>query len=222
MKPLYLFCLALLLLNTVPARAQFLWQRAVGTATYNETADLMIPVAGGFVTAGNSRNRTQITSQGLYLSKVNHTGDTVWTRRIRFRQVQVLYPRGLIVDAAGNLVVSLITAAPGGSPPIAQGLLVKLTAQGDTLWTRVVPSLNNNQSALTTLVAGNDGSYVAIGELGALPALFKFSPAGALLWTQLVPYSSTHLGYLDNLVAVPNGYLLFSSSNSTLRGKRER
>ena len=204
MKLLSLLCLALaLLLGPAPAHAQFLWQTAVGTAARSETAEYMIPVAGGFVTAGQSPNNA------LYLSKVNYTGDTLWTKRLTFRRVSIFYPRGLIVDAVGNLVVSAI-AIPPASPslpvPPLQGLLVKLTPTGDTIWTR--PVRNPADATLTSLVLGNDGSYVVMGSLGTLPVLYKFSPAGTVLWTQVVPYGNTRLGYLQTLAAVPNGYLL--------------
>lgn len=202
-----------LLLSSRPAAAQFLWQRAVGTATRGETAEYMVAVPGGFVTAGQSGNITVSDNSGLYLSKVNYTGDTLWTHRITFANVHIFYPRGLIVDAGGNLVVAAFTFTPPASPTapasVSQGLLVKLTATGDTLWTR--PLRNPAGAALTSVTLGNDGSYVAIGSFGnTLPVLHKFSPAGALLWSQLVPYDNTRPGYLQTLVAVPAGYLVCS------------
>ena len=203
-----LACL-LLLLGNAPARAQFLWQKAVGTALRGETAEFMIPVAGGFVTAGQSSNTTQFDDQGLYLSKVNYIGDTLWTHRIAFAGVNIFYPKGLIVDATGNLIVSATTAPPPPTPsslPPLQGILIKLTPTGDTLWTRSIR--NPADATLTSLVLGNDGSYVVMGSLGTLPVLYKFSPAGTVLWTQVVPYDNTRLGYLQTLAAVPSGYLL--------------
>ena len=217
MKSVYALFLALaLLLGATPsASAQFLWQRALGTAASDETAEYMIPVAGGFVTAGQAGTVSVFDPHGLFLTKVNYAGDTVWTKRLFFAGVQIFYPRGLVVDAAGNLVVSATTfppAAPPTAPPaVNQGLLVKLTATGDTVWTRPVRS--PAQCGLGGLVLGNDGSYVAIGDLGTLPVLYKFSPAGALLWTQVVPYDNTRSGNLQNIVAVPNGYFLISSPN---------
>ena len=219
--PLFLLLLLALLGPAPPAAAQFLWQRAVGTATGDETAEYMVPVAGGFVTLGKysslALNRT-----GLYLSKVNYAGDTLWTKRWDLRRAGAVYPRGLFADAAGNLVASAITFGPPPTltapPPPSEGRLVKFTAMGDTVWTRTVSAPSN--AALDVPVLGNDGTYVVIGDLGlSLPALFKFSPAGALLWTQPLPYDNAHLGYLQNLVAVPGGYLLFASSNTNLRGK---
>ena len=218
MKSLYLFCLSLfLLLLARPAQAQFLWQRLIGKATANETGEYMIPVTGGFVTLGTASSATASANAALYLSKVNYRGDTVWTRRWAFRQVDIIYPSGLIEDAAGNVVVCANTLAPLATPtspiPPNQGLLVKLTAMGDTLWTRTLASSGPNSSGFLNLALGNDGSYVAVGEYAALPVLVKYSPAGALLLNLLIPYSSTRQGYLQNLVAVPNGYLLLCSPN---------
>ena len=217
---LLLACL-LLLLGTAPARAQFLWQTAVGTATRDETADFMVPVPGGFVTLGKyislAQNRT-----GLFLSKVSYAGDTLWTRRYDLARAGIANPRGLFVDGAGNLVASATTigppATPSAPPPPSEGRLIKFSPAGDTLWTRAVQAPSN--AHLDVPVLGNDGNYVVTGDYGpSFPALFKFSPAGALLWTQLIPYDNARMGYLQNLAAVPNGYLLFSSSNSNLRGK---
>ena len=216
-SPLLLaFTFLCLLLGVAPAKAQFLWQRAVGTATADETAEFMVPVAGGFVTLGKYHPGGQPFGEGLYLSKVSYTGDTLWTKRWPLRRADILYPRGLFEDRTGNLVASAITADPATNPnvpPISQGRLVKFTATGDTLWTRTVSTPSAN-AALDVPVLGNDGNYVVIGDFGAsLPALFKYSPAGALLWTQLVPYNTARPGYLQNLVAVPNGYFLVSSPN---------
>ena len=211
------FILLLVGLGPAPAKAQFLWQRAVGTAANNETAEFMVPVAGGFVTLGTYVPPAPRIDTGLYLSKVSYTGDTLWTRRWPLRRAGILYPRGLFADGAGNLVASAITFGPPANPsapqPPAEGRLVKFSPTGDTLWTRAVqaPSVN---AFLSVAVLGNDGNYVVIGDFGAsLPALFKYSPAGALLWTQLVPYNTARPGYLQNLVAVPNGYFLVSSPN---------
>ncbi|WP_201977322.1 T9SS type A sorting domain-containing protein [Hymenobacter rubidus] len=220
MKLFYLFFLALGLLlgRATPARAQFLWQRLIGKATANETGEYMIPVAGGFVTLGTASSATASANAALYLSKVNYRGDTVWTKRWTFRQVDIIYPKGLIEDATGNLVVCANTLAPLATPtspiPPNQGLLVKLTATGDTLWTRTLPSSGPNSSGFLSLVLGNNGSYVAVGEYATLPVLVKYSPAGALLLNLSIPYSSTIQGYLQNIVAVPNGYLLLCPPSS--------
>lgn len=223
MKLFYCCFLALfLLLPAAPARAQFLWQRAVGTAAQDETAEFMAPVAGGFVTLGRYVEWAAPFGVGLFLSKVDYAGDTLWTRRWPLRRAGALYPRGLFADGAGNLVASATTFGPPATPsapaPPSEGRLVKFTAQGDTLWTRAVSAPSN--AALDVPVLGNDGNYVVTGDFGiSLPTLFKFSPAGALLWTQPVFYDNVRSGYLQNMVAVPNGYLLFSASNSTGRGK---
>jgi hypothetical protein len=218
----FVFLSCWLLLTAAPARGQFLWQRPVGTATNDESAEFTVPVAGGVVTLGKSRNNVTYPPEAVYLSKVDFAGNLVWAKRQAFARVNVLYPRALFADAAGNLVVSLIAVppAPAGQPaPFSQGLLVKFNAQGDTLWTRRVRA-PAAAAALDVAVPGNDGSYVAIGDYGSsLPALFKFSPAGALLWSQVIPYSTTRQGSLQNLVAVPNRYLVVSTPGAGLRSK---
>ena len=185
-----------LLFDARSAAAQFLWQRAVGTAARSETAEYMVPVAGGFVTLGKysslAQNRT-----GLFLSKVNYADDTVWTKHWDLRRAGAIYPRGLFEDRAGNLVAATTTfgppATPTAPPPPSEGRLVKFTAQGDTVWTRAVSAPAN--ANLDVPVLGNDGNYVVIGDVGpSLPALFKFSPAGALLWTQPVFYNASRPG----------------------------
>lgn len=209
-----------LLLACHCAKAQFLWQRAVGTAADTETAVQMVTTTTGFVTVGRSLSVGPLfPPQGLYLSKVDFRGDTLWTKRVAFPGVEVLYAQDLIEDRAGNLVVSAVTFGPGAPPPANQGLLVKFTPTGDMLWTQILPASGSQQSSLTKLVLGNDGNYVVIGEVAEEPTLFKYDPAGALLWTQPVPYNATRAGYLQNLVAVPNGYLLISSPNGGANSK---
>lgn len=221
MKKLYfglssVFISCLLLLGTEPAAAQILWSKLVSQPLLRETGKFMTPVAGGFVMVGESSGAV---FQSLYLSKINYTGDTVWTRRVRFPHGNGVYARGVIEDRAGNLVVSATLFDSNYVPSLSWGGLAKLTPTGDTLWTRLTGD------GINTLVLGNDGSYVLASDvkttpLGTIPTLFKYSPAGVLVWSHLLPYDNTRNGYLIGIVAVPNGYLVTSLPNNVnLPGK---
>ena len=109
------FLVLFLLLPAAPARAQFLWQRAVGTAAQDETAEFMVPVVGGFVTLGTFWLPGQ-NSFGLFLSKVSPAGDTLWNRHWPLRRAGLVYPRGLFADRAGNLVATATAFAPPATP----------------------------------------------------------------------------------------------------------
>ncbi|MDQ2771800.1 MAG: T9SS type A sorting domain-containing protein [Bacteroidota bacterium] len=217
MKKLYHRCLILplaLLLGLLPlkpAAAQVLWTRLVATPSYHETGEFMTAVAGGFVLVGRS---SYPQPQGLYLSKVNYRGDTLWTRRMRFPKGNGVYARGVLEDRAGNLVVSATLFDSNVVPSLFWGGLAKLTATGDTLWTRLTGD------GINTLVLGNDGSYVLASDLRlqptqTLPTLLKYSPAGALVWSSALPYDNTNAGTLTEVVAVSSGYLVQSMPHAT-------
>jgi len=199
-----------------PARAQFIWQQATGTAAFDETSTNFIAVPGGYLHVGQGGGNATATNlpNHLYLAKLSPAGAVLWQQSPSFayRNAKVLYPTGAAADASGQFYVASqffpLKTTLSGSPSF--GLLVKFTASGDTLWSRVLLGLTH--SAYAQVVATADGGVVVIGQNDLDQFVAKFSPTGQELWHRTYLYNSTLTGYLDNLVLLPTGGFLVAQS----------
>lgn len=176
----YLLLVALLLGLGRPATAQLLWQQATGTAALNETFTNFIAVPGGYLHVGQGGGDGTATNlpNHIYLAKLSPAGAVLWQKSpsFSFRNAKVLYPIGASADASGQFYVAgeffPLKTASSSNP--SYGLLVKFTASGDTLWSKVL--LGVKQSAHTKLVVTNDGGVVVIGQNDLDQFIAKFSP----------------------------------------------
>jgi hypothetical protein len=126
--------------------------------------------------------------------KYSPDGDTLWVRRYDRTIDDFAY--GVTTDKEENVIVAgSIHHLPGGSA----GTLVKYTASGDTLWTKIftdtlqfaaigmlVDAVTDNDANI--YVAGEYARWEQAGRLWRDYYVAKLNPSGDVLWTFLYDY----------------------------------
>jgi len=116
---------------------------------------------GGYIVVGSTRPPAA-TDMDLYITKTDALGNTLWTKTLGGHLDEVGYD--VIATADGGSLVTGYTES--FSPSFRSLWLVKLAANGDTMWTRVYGVHNEGYSVQVT----SDSGYVAAG-IGVLSDL---------------------------------------------------
>jgi hypothetical protein len=219
MKPLLLLWLAVLLGS--PAGAQLLHQRVYGSAG-EESYGYLTPLrSGGYLLAGKQQKPPLSTfDEKLYLVRTNGQGDTLWTRAHKLPGFNVINVRGVCENAAGQVLI----AANGGDINTStsdEAMLVLLSSQGDTLWTRRTKGPTDDY--YFGLLLGNDNTFVLSGSLNTFPQWLKINAAGQVVAQTNINYDAAEVGvvtYLFKDNSALGGYWVLNAKGIT--GSSER
>ena len=138
------------------ASGDTLWTRTYGGASYDYVRSVQPTTDGGYIIAGNTESYG-VGSRDVYLVKTDASGDTLWTRtcggssRDDGQSVQPTTDGGLII--AGHTE----SFGTGGSDVY----LIKMNAQGDTLWARTYGDTNDDYG--NSVQPTTDGGYIIAG-----------------------------------------------------------
>lgn len=151
----------------------------------------------------------------LYTSRLNNLGDTLWTKRKIIPGCYGFYPRKVIENGAGQVLVIGSSFAYSGTSQ-SDAFLALFSLQGDTLWTKRVASSFNDAYISAELLPGGD--FLVAGQLGGLGTLQRFTPQGVMVWQQFPTYSATDLGGVVEMfpvAGVAGQYWATVGANST-------
>jgi hypothetical protein len=116
------------------------------------------------------------------LIRVDSGGDTLWTRMlgdtVSSESAQAIFP----LEDGGFLIAGDIDPLSNGMTDI---YLLRLNGDGDTLWTRPLPS--ESAASATSLIRLTDGNFLISGSISGQSADFYFvkvTPTGDTLWTR--------------------------------------
>jgi hypothetical protein len=148
---------------------QFKWPRGIAETTDGG----FLLFVGGWIEGNFS---------GPWLVKINGIGETIWTHALDYPDSTAQAPHA--VDIVNNGDGSYTAAAMWGSPTSsADALLLRISEDGDTLWTSKFFDL-----VVQDLEIASDGGYLIAGntpfwdlDTGDL-ALIKTDSVGGLLW----------------------------------------
>jgi hypothetical protein len=90
----------------------------------------------------------------------------------------------LVLDG-GDIVVAGEVRRVDGDAASAEGYVIRITPQGQEMWSRRVVPEHGRGMAITALAAA-DGGIIAVGRDGAALSYLKFSGDGALLWRRKI------------------------------------
>lgn len=126
------YILILLMLAITSAKAQFIFDKPLGTDGFDISRELLITQDGNYLVMGYSKNST-IGNNGLYLTKVDTTGTILWEKWY------------YTIGSSGNYSATSICETVDGDFVVGSqvyngidfsGLLIKFNAQGDTLYSK--------------------------------------------------------------------------------------
>lgn len=202
----YLLSLLLLLGSFLPGRAQFLFQKSIGTDGLERGSQMIACRAGGYFLCG-SRNEMP------YLVRVDEQGDTLWTRT--YSQV---YTRSLfnvqvnIASIAENRAGHVMLACMGSRLVRGRyeggGVLVLVNGtDGRVIWSQELQSPYTDY--YRSVCTSNDGwSFVVNSRLLGQCCVQKIDTTGAALWTAFPLGADTVDVEISTLLAVPGGYVV--------------
>jgi hypothetical protein len=187
------------------ASGDSVWMQYYGGAA-NEDFQSVVQVSdGGFICVGSSNTPGNWQT---YLMKIDANGNTVWTRYYGDNNQQTA--TCIIPTSDGNFMVGGYTLIP--SPYGYSPFLLKVNANGDSLWQGTYPSANGQ---IKDLKQTTDGGYVmALMKFVSWQfdaAGMKVDAAGTQQWI-------TSLGgqEFDSVVQTADGNYVFVGNTSTM------
>ena len=179
-----------------------------------------LPAGGGYVIAGMtaSYGNTGVSmNRHVYLIKTNSTGDTTWTKVYAGAGVEECYSIARMNDG-GFLAAGWSTSFGSGEN---DGWLLRLDANGDTLWTRLYQNIGDTR--LNKIIHTADNGFLLAGY--TVPATngesqgmaIKLDANGNEVWKKMYATSGTNIGFHD-VAQLPTGNFIFSGISYVTSG----
>ena len=165
------------------AQGDTLWTRTYGGTNDDAGYSVLQTTDGGYIIAGTTRSYG-VGDSGVYLVKTNARGDPLWTKTYGGTSYDVGY--SIQPTADGGYIIAGLTASFGAGS--ADVYLLKINAQGDTLWTRTYGG--TGEDAGFSVRQTTDGGYIIGGVTASFGAgsydlyLIKTNAQGDTLWTR--------------------------------------
>jgi hypothetical protein len=197
--------------------AQIIFQKAYGGSAMDEANSVRQTTDGGYIIAGTT---TSYGSGGrdILVIKTNAMGDTSWTKTFG-GDTDNEYGFCIQKTTDGGYIVSGI--ASSFADVAGDIYLIKLTANGDTIWTRTYGGIGYEWGAFVQQTS--DGGYIIAGQTPAFGAggfdayLVKINSAGNISWTKTYGGSGAEIGSAVQQTA-DGGYILTGQINSYSAG----
>ncbi|MBK6764985.1 MAG: hypothetical protein IPG71_01380 [bacterium] len=158
---------ALLLLGgNILAHAQppdTLWTRRYGRQYHDLAHSVAQTPDGGFIIAGETWNAETFETRNAdaYVVKVDSLGNEEWSHSWGWAYSD--YITKIFVLEDGYMAAGQIGRYPPANPEPALGWLLRLSLNGDTVWTNVIGD-ERGGTWFEDMVAVEDGNYVATGR----------------------------------------------------------
>lgn len=191
-----------------------LWTRAFGGPEYERCNALVTTPSGGYLLVGEAIYYTGIQPDFLAIY-VDSSGNEIWNRRYG----------GTADDRAQDVVRTsdncFAIAGYGGilGPTGRQMLLLKINANGDTLWTRYYGNIATEQA--NAIIETNDGGYLLAGWKSALGGeeqafIVKTNSTGQMVWAR--EYGGLGAEFIEDVVETNEGDFVFLGRSNSFGG----
>lgn len=171
------------------ATGETLWTRLYGGSDGEEARVVRQIADGGFIIAGYS-GHVGAGRIDCYFVRADASGDTVWTRVVGGSGTDMCMALEQTTDG-GFIAVGFTESFGAGGRDV---YVVKLSADGDTVWTRTCGNSGTDEANSVQQTA--DGGFVVAGRTTSYGAgvsdvyLVKFAAAGNVLWEKTIGGSS--------------------------------
>jgi hypothetical protein len=157
-----------------------LWTRAFGGPSLDYGYDVCETNDGAYVIAGYTMS-FGAGDEDVYLLKLDSDGDVLWTRT--YGGAGLDEARSVCFTSDGYIVAAGQTESFGSG--VSDVYLLKVDADGDTLWTRTFGGAESDWAAKVCETV--DGNYGMSGTSGSFNTtrdayMLKVSPSGVLVW----------------------------------------
>jgi len=164
------------------ANGDTLWTRTYGGDDWDIAKSVCQTSDGGYIVAGMTRS-FGAGYYDAYLVKTDASGDTLWTRAYGGSDYDYAYCVRQTID--GGYIVSGETSSFAARG--CDGWLLKLDANGDTLWTRTFDAVDRER--FPSVEQTSDDGYILVGETGVWGGnvdlyLVKTDAEGNTLWAR--------------------------------------
>jgi predicted secreted protein len=179
MRKTMFLILAVLVSAALASAPDTLWTRTYGGASDDVGRSMELTPDGGCIIAGYTRSFGAGGSD-VWLLKVDAQGDTEWTRTYGGSADDEAYSVDLTFDG-GYIVAGMTKSLGAGGSDV---WLLKVTASGDTEWTRTLGGAGDEYGSSVQQTA--DSGHVIAGRAGGA-YLAKTNLLGDSLWTRAYP-----------------------------------
>lgn len=208
------------LLLAQPAGPDTLWTRFFGSEIPVEAPQCLFRTGDGSVAmAGHYYAAPDSPAVGM-VRKIDVQGNGIWFRT---------YPTQIVFrDGAATSDSGLVVVGDARTATLHQATVVRLSREGDTVWTRVSDGTYHAARAVeidaegNIWVAGTAGPDPAVPDPTTEYTLLRLSAAGDTLWHRQYPRSQFHVAEVEDLVLLPDGGCLIGGDIYRLLGSPER
>ena len=154
-----------------------------------------------------------------FAAKYAANGELQWIQRVGTDKIDVL--QGIALDSEGDLLITGFTAESGlEGYSFTDAVLIKLSADGERLWTRVSDSGDEDMALAVATDTGDNAVTLQVSSQGG--SLATYSPEGQMLWQVSLPFASTRLASLtfDSIHVDAAGNINVGSSKYPLNGAK--
>jgi Secretion system C-terminal sorting domain len=184
---------------------------------------------GSLIIAGQ-QNNNNLNASDIYIAQISTSGELEWESYVTLPSAQ--HCTGLCITSNGEIAVTAFTVADTVTEQ-TDGLLLKMSDEGDLLWQRTIGDLANDR--FTDVTAVNGDSLLVCGvtqdpvTLNKYAALYLVNGEGDLVWTRTYGFdrhaefraldgvSSTDfmaVGFADTEEAYMTDYLIATASTA--------
>jgi hypothetical protein len=189
------------------------WSKALGTDANDIAYSVALAKDGGYFFAGTSNWNSQKGYDG-YLVKTDANGTALWTKNYGGDDWDFFYKACAMPDGGLMLCGETFSKTKGGS----DAYLVRVNANGDTLWTKKIGGLGNDSFYG---IERTNGRLYVVGKISDVSGkksnavLYKFDFNGLLLKSDVFTGNTPENMVYKDLSLTRTGHLLLAGIRSS-------
>jgi hypothetical protein len=196
-------------LMKIDSLGNYLWSQAYGGAESEEAVTVMEHPGSGFYLAGMSNSYNQGNFDAM-LIKTDGNGNQEWMKTYESSAWERINDAVMTKDT-GIVIVGYRQALLGINSDI---LLMRLDKDGDTLWTKTIGSIGEDQA--TSVTRFQDSLYLVVGDMYVPDSnlvkgiILKINDQGIILSQEMIG-SKTGAYHISDIEVGPNKFFIVGS-----------